>query len=64
MLLRVEEVAKKLQISRSAVYELCHRPDFPAIWIHNHCVRIVEAQLPAWLEQETRKRIRSNSGDS
>ena len=56
MLLRVEEAAKRLKISRSALYDLCHDPDFPAIWIHDHCVRIVEDQLPAWCERKLAQR--------
>jgi len=56
MLLKVEEAAQRLQISRSLAYELCHRPDFPAIWINAHCVRVSERGLERWIEQEWQKK--------
>lgn len=50
MLLKADEVAQRLGIGRSTVYDLIHTdPTFPAIWIHDRCVRVVEAQLDNWI---------------
>lgn len=57
MLLKVEDAAKKLGLGRSTVYELCHTdPTFPAYWVHDHCVRVVEAKLDEWIETKLAQR--------
>lgn len=51
MLLTVPQAAKRLNLGVSTVYELCHTdPTFPAYWVHDHCVRVVEAKLPEWID--------------
>lgn len=64
MLLRVEDAAQRLNISRSMAYELCHRPDFPAVWINRHCVRVSEAALEDWIAAQLapRKGRRDHAG--
>ena len=52
-LLRVEEVAELLSISRSQVYVLLDQGGLPSVRIGQRCRRIPADQLRAWLAQQT-----------
>lgn len=47
----VEQTAKILGISRSKLYELLHRPDFPVVDI-GHRKLIPRRQLEQWLDRQ------------
>ncbi|MBD1371258.1 helix-turn-helix domain-containing protein [Hazenella sp. IB182357] len=47
----VEQTAKILGISRSKLYDLLHRPDFPVVDI-GHRKLIPRRQLEQWLDQQ------------
>lgn len=47
----VEQTAKVLGISRSKLYELLHRPDFPVVDI-GHRKLIPRRQLEQWLDRQ------------
>lgn len=51
-LLTVEQAAQKLHIGQHAMYALCRRPDFPAMRLNRHTIRIPDGALDRWIEQE------------
>ena len=51
VLLRPNEVAARLRISKAFVYELCHTKGFPSVYIGKR-VFIVEEKLDKWLENQ------------
>ncbi len=50
LLLTVPQFAELFQIGRDQAYNLCHRPDFPAIRI-GRSVRINREGLQSWLDE-------------
>ncbi|TDA67705.1 MAG: DNA-binding protein [Clostridia bacterium] len=52
LLLRVEDVAKLLQIGRNSAYDLCHRRGFPVVRV-GRIFRVPKDGLKKWLEQQT-----------
>ena len=46
--LTVPEVAKRLRIGRTSAYQLCARPDFPALRVGGQ-IRVAEDALQRWL---------------
>lgn len=50
-LLRVHEVASRLNISRSLAYELVATGQIPAIRITERAFRIAESDLDAWIAE-------------
>lgn len=50
--LKPKEAAPLLGVSAPVVYELCHRPDFPAIRVGRSIVIPVD-QLREWLAQQS-----------
>ena len=50
--LGISEAAELLGVSETAMRELCHRPDFPAVKVAGKYL-ISRAGLAAWLEKET-----------
>lgn len=51
----VEQAAEALGVSRSKLYEMLHRPDFPVITIGNRKL-IPRRQLEQWLDRQCNKR--------
>jgi excisionase family DNA binding protein len=50
-LLRVEQVAKKLQLGTATVYRLCQRGEIPSVRIGT-AVRIPAGALDEWLQRQ------------
>lgn len=50
--LRVNDLIKVLNVSKGSAYELCRRPDFPAITIGRR-ILIPKDRLRAWLDKQT-----------
>lgn len=53
----VEQAAEVLGVSRSKMYDLLHRPDFPVVDLGHRRV-IPRKQLSAWLDQQCMKKAR------
>jgi len=51
----VGQAAKVLGVSRSKMYDLLHRPDFPVITI-DHRKLIPRRQLERWLDQQCERK--------
>lgn len=49
--MKISDVARYLQISRSQAYELIRVPNFPVFAISQHRYRVLKASLDAWLRQ-------------
>jgi excisionase family DNA binding protein len=58
LLLRIEDVARQLQISRSMAYLLVQRRQLPAIRL-GRSVRVPQDALVKWVRQETATAIRA-----
>lgn len=60
-----KEAAALIGISIPKMLELCHREDFPAIWI-GRAIRIPKIEFNAWLSREatrgTDDRLSENTG--
>lgn len=52
--LGISEAAELLGVSETAMRDLCHRRDFPAVKVSGKFL-ISRAGLSAWLEEQTRK---------
>lgn len=50
LLLTVSQAAELMQLGRDTVYQLTHRPDFPALRL-GRSVRINRELLQVWLNQ-------------
>ena len=51
MLLTVPQAAELMQLGRDTVYQLTHRPDFPALRL-GRSVRISSEGLQSWLDKQ------------
>lgn len=51
-LLRAEEVAARLRISRAQVYAMASRGELPVIRLGEHAVRFPADALQAWLAKQ------------
>ena len=57
LLLRVNEAATLLGISRSAIYRLIDKGEIPALYVGERSIRIKRADVVAYIEKnETNKR--------
>jgi excisionase family DNA binding protein len=52
-LLRMDEAADLLNVSRSKAYELAQRREIPTVVV-GHSVRVPRRRLLAWIEERTR----------
>ena len=52
-LLRMDEAAELLNVSRSKAYELAQRQEIPTVVV-GHSVRVPRRRLLAWIEERTR----------
>lgn len=52
MLLNVSETAKIMGVSAKIVYQMCNRPDFPAIRISPRRIGVSRAGLERWLDEQ------------
>jgi len=50
--LQVNELAEVLNVSKWTAYELCRRPDFPAVRIGRR-ILVRKDQLRVWLDKQT-----------
>ena len=53
-LLRAEEAAARLRLSRSQVYLMVRRGDLPSVRFGERAVRIPASELEEWLRRNTR----------
>ena len=53
--LTVQQMAKRLQISKQAAYTLCKKPGFPAVRFGGS-IRIPVKELDAWMARQTQER--------
>ena len=53
----VQELAEVLSIGKNAAYELCQRPDFPAIKVGERRIIVPVDGLKLWLETTSAVRL-------
>jgi len=60
-LLKISEVARRLEIGRSTAYQLVQAGSLPAVHI-GRAVRVCESALDEWITANTRGGERQNEG--